>query len=465
MYSHANQSDAAWPCDGAIGRIAEPAFAQLISGWVTPPVFSQVWVRSHVVERLDAALSYPLTLIAAPPGSGKTILLSQWVAALRARPAPPRVVWLTLGPGANEPMLLLRALEAAFQRAGALTERLPTAPIPDEMLLHLALHGLTEPTVLILDRVELLGAAGQALLAHLVDHPPPMLHLVLSSRSEPALPLSRLRLKRTVLEINGGDLRWDDADAAALLNSTLRLDLSPAEITLLVQLTTGWVTGLGLAALALQAADQAIQAADFSGADRAVVDYVASEVLDAHPAEVQAFLLRSATLPELNLRSSERLLRSGPPLNEELGLTSAQAMLEYLERHNLFVEPLDRQRTRYRYQPLIAEALNILRTMRLPDAFAVGTGSALTPSGLNDSESDSAALSDEPSEAEGLSEREQQILSLAAGGLPNREIAQQLWISEATVKSHLKRIFGKLGARNRTEAVAIARRKQLMAIM
>jgi ATP/maltotriose-dependent transcriptional regulator MalT len=142
-------------------------------------------------------------------------------------------------------------------------------------------------------------------------------------------------------------------------------------------------------------------------------------------------------------------------------VNSPQAMFAYLERHNLFVEPLDRQRTRYRLNPLVAEALTVLNSM-----YAVETVPKPPFSSVALPQPDFADASGDPwLVSEALSDREQQILQIAAGGLPNREIAQQLWISEATVKSHLKRIFDKLGARNRTEAVAIARKRQLMSVM
>jgi LuxR family maltose regulon positive regulatory protein len=298
-----------------------------------------------------------------------------------------------------------------------------------------------------------------------VEDAPPQLHIVVATRSEPALPLPRLRLQRALLELRGADLAWGLAEASELLNGPLGLSLEPGEVAILLRATRGWVTGLCLAAISLRAHGGG--AAAFSGADRYVVDYIASEVLEGQPPAVREFLLRSAGLGELSARACEGLMRAGPQPPADPTPAGAQAMLEHLERHNLFLDPLDTRRTRYRYQPLFAEALRALQARYLPDEAGeppareatVGAGerprlALLVPQMLPG-----------PRVEEPLSDREQQILILTAGGRANREIAEQLSISEGTVKTHLKRIFNKLGARNRTEAVAIARGNQLIPLI
>lgn len=445
--------------DDARPTLPDGAIEHLLQRRTTPPHDAEALRRPGLEARLAEALRRRLTVVAAPAGSGKTTLLSQWAAGLQAAPGPPRVAWLTLGPEAAEPSLLARGVAAALLQAGALAHRHAPPEGPAGLLAaldHIAAGTVAEQTVLILDGAEQLGPQGEGLLGCLVEDAPPQLHVVVGTRGEPALPLPRLRLQRALLELRGDDLRWGEDEAAALLGGPLGLALGPAEVAALVRATGGWVTGLCLAAISLAAHGR--DAAAFSGADRYVVDYIASEVLDGQPPAVQEFLLRSAALAELGAEECEGLLRAaaspaGAPV-------SAQAMLEHLERHNLFLTPLDARRTRYRYQPIFAEALRALRALRLPpevgDAAAAERPDAPPPQ---------VGPGPGPWAEEPLSEREQQILALTAGGRANREIAELLWISEGTVKSHMKRIFSKLGARNRTEAVAIARSKQLLPLI
>lgn len=453
--------------------IPDAAIEQLITRRVTPPTDAEALLRPRLLTRLAEALQRRLTVVSAPAGFGKTTLLGQWATALAGSPQGPRVAWLTLGPESGDPTLLARALEAALLRAGALTHgptELPAGATDLELVLARVAGGaIAEETVLILDGAEQLSADTEWLLACIVEDAPPQLHVVIATRREPALPLPRLRLRRALLELRGDDLRWEDAEAAALLNGSLRLELGPSEIAALTRATGGWVTGLCLAAISLRAHGR--DSSEFSGADRFVVDYIASELLDGQPPEVQEFLLRSSALPELSAGECEALLRAGPRPASPDAPAGAQAMLEHLERHNLFLTPLDARRTRYRYQPIFAEALRALRALRLPAEIVEDWAPG---------EDDAAIVGEPPARAratqqitpgpgpwveEPLSDREQQILILTAGGRANREIAEQLWISEGTVKTHLKRIFSKLGARNRTEAVAIARSKQLLPLI
>lgn len=334
----------------------KPDIARLLAARASPPIDSDALVRPRLLNRLDL-LRHRLTLVCAPEGSGKTVLLGQWAAALSSMPEPPRVAALTLGPEAHDPRLLAYAL------AGALGAGVPSARSlvtlddggnrSEALIVELAISCCDEPTVLLLDGGERLGDEGEALLASLIEGAPPNLHLVLATRSEPALPLPRLRLQGALLELGGEELRWTAEEAGALLNGVLRLGLSSADVSLLVGRVEGWVTGLRLAGLALRAGGRADE---FSGADRLVLDYVASEILAPQPPAVQAFLLRTAALAELSTPLCAEVPRVGS-VSEGQALQEARKLLDYLERHNLFVIPLDRSRTRYRYHALVAEAL------------------------------------------------------------------------------------------------------------
>lgn len=440
---------------------------QLIERRTTPPVDGEALPRPALLGRLAAALQHRLTIISAPAGSGKTTLLSQWAAALAGTPDGPKVAWLSLGPEADDPAILAMALSAALRRAGAIAPGADEPAAPEVALALIATALAAGPAVLILDGAQQLAAEGEELLARLVEEAPPQLHIVVATRREPALPLPRLRLRRALLELRGADLAWDAAEAAELLSGPFGMRLALGEAAALVRSTEGWVTGLCLAAISLRGHGGA--AAAFGGADRYVVDYFDSEVLAGQPTAVRDFLLRSGGLEELSAQACQGLMRAGAQPPGDGTPAGAQAMLEQLERHNLFIEPLDAHRTRYRYHPLFAEALRALRARYLPDDLAAPLAFAPRP-GAGAGERPRLALvapqlSPMGRVEEPLSDREQQILILTAGGRANREIAEQLLISEGTVKTHLKRIFNKLGARNRTEAVAIARGKRLIPLI
>jgi LuxR family maltose regulon positive regulatory protein len=338
-------------------------------------------------------------------------------------------------------------------RAAVATPVAATAPVATSPLL--AGTAVDTPTVLFIDTGRQISAAAQGLISYLVESGPPWLHLVLATRGEPAVPLLRLRLTGELLELRDDDVRWNAAEAAALLHGPLGLGLKPLETAALLRATGGWVTGLCLAAGSLRA--RASIAASFTGADPSVVDYIAREVLEGQPAMIQEFLLRTASLPELDAHTCAAAMRGGA---SAVGgeLSDVRAALEYIERNNLFLTATDAGRTRFRYEPLIAEALQALRSRGLGTDPSQRRAAAVGPVGAG-----LRAGSGPHSWAEEqLSDREHQILALAAEGRGNREIAELLWISEGTVKSHLKRIFSKLGARNRTEAAAIARNRRIL---
>ena len=187
-------------------------------------------------------------------------------------------------------------------------------------------------------------------LAFLVEHLPPQLHLVIATREDPALPLARLRARGQLTEVRGADLRFTPDEAAEFLRQVMGLDLSAEEVAALEARTEGWIAGLQLAAISLQGrADAAGFIASFAGSHHFVLDYLLEEVLGRQPEPVQAFLLRTSILDRL----------CGPLCDAVLLDASApgQETLEYLERANLFIVPLDNERRWYRYHHLFADLL------------------------------------------------------------------------------------------------------------
>jgi LuxR family transcriptional regulator, maltose regulon positive regulatory protein len=185
-------------------------------------------------------------------------------------------------------------------------------------------------------------------LALLLERLPPPAHAVLASRSDPPLPLARLRARGQLAELRAADLRFTPEEVTAVLREIWGLDLPEEGVAALEARTEGWVSGLQLAALALRgAADPARLVQEFAGSHRYVLDYLTEEVLERQPDKVKAFLLETSVL--------ERL--TGPLCDAVTGRLDGQRMLEDLERANLFVVPLDEERRWYRYHHLFADLL------------------------------------------------------------------------------------------------------------
>ena len=335
----------------------------------------QVVARPRLIERLHSTLEpdHRLTLLSAPAGFGKTTVLGDWLAHLDELPASPRVGWLSLDAGDNDLVRLLTHATAALHRAGleidtgviesvgsgSATAAL-TAMVNDVALVGELMPG--ERWVLVLDDYQVIEASEvHEAVTFLLDHLPDQLHLVMATRSDPPLPLARLRARGQLTEVRAADLRFTAAEAREFLNRAMGLDLSPAEVDALDERTEGWVAGLQLAALSLRgmpgAAESAAFIEAFTGSNRFVIDYLADEVLARQPPEVRDFLLRTAVL--------ERL--SGPLCDAVTGRADGTRTLEELERGNLFVVPLDAERSWYRYHHLFGDALHARLLTERPD--------------------------------------------------------------------------------------------------
>jgi LuxR family transcriptional regulator, maltose regulon positive regulatory protein len=321
--------------------------------------------RPRLVEALDDGLARGLVLVSAPAGSGKTALLADWA---RRRP----VAWLSLDAGDNDPVRFWRHAIAALDRARpGLAERvLPLLGPPPPSLEGLAtalinqLAAEPDQVVLVLDDYHLIDtAAVHASLTFLLEHRPPALQLVVAGRADPPLPLARLRARGQLTELRAAELRFTAEEAAALVREAVGPDLAvpDASVAALATRTEGWAAGLQLAALSLKgSSDVAGFVASFSGSHRFVLDYLTEEVLERQPEPVRAFLLETSVL--------ERL--SGPLCDAVCGRTDSEAMLEAIERANLFVVPLDEVRGWWRYHQLFADLLQARLHQQRPDRVA-----------------------------------------------------------------------------------------------
>ena len=354
----ANRDAPAISTDATTAPFARPAVQRdplLATKLHMPRPRAQLVSRSHLVERLEQSMEYALTLVSAPAGFGKTTLLAQWLAESNAS-----VAWLSLEPQDNDPMRFLAYLIAALQTVDAhlgttALELLHTSqPPPPETVVALLtndlLRSLAEGVVLVLDDYHTITSEPiHRSLTFLVEHLPPQLHIVLATRADPPMPLARLRARGQLIEVRASDLRFSAEEASAFLRTIMDVDLPPEQIAVLERRTEGWIAGLQLAALALRdSADVLGFLAAFTGSHRFVLDYLTEEVLTRQPALMQSFLLHTSVL--------ERL--SGSLCDAVTGQQGSQAMLEALERANLFVVALDDERQWYRYHHLFAEVLN-----------------------------------------------------------------------------------------------------------
>ena len=329
--------------------------------------------RPRLSETLDAGAAAKLLLVSAPAGFGKTTLLAEWLAAGPAAPADERsAAWLSLDRGDNDPAsfwtYLIAALRTMAPGVGENELALLASPQPPaiDLVLTTMLNDLGatgNDIVLVLDDYHLIDAREvQDAMAFLLDHMPPRLHLVIASRADPAVPLARMRARGQLVEIRAAELRFTPDEVAAYLNEVMGLQLTAQDVAALEARTEGWIAALQLAALSMQGrADVAGFIAGFTGDDRYIVDYLAEEVLQRQPAPVRNFLLQTALLGRL----------SGPLCDAVTGTGGGKAMLEALDRGNLFVVPLDDRRQWYRYHHLFADVLRARLSDESPDLVQV----------------------------------------------------------------------------------------------
>ncbi len=323
--------------------------------------FSAPQLRGNLVPRprltalMDAGAEATLTLISAPAGFGKTTVLASWLA--RSATEPRTAAFVSLDESDSHAgsfwLYVVTALDAAAPGVGASVLPLLAAgqPATRTMLTAVLNEVVTQPTEvdLILDDYHLADGPEVAEgMTFLLEHRPPNLHVVVSTRADPNLPLSRVRARGELVEIRARDLRFTIDETASYLTDVSGLPVAPADVATLESRTEGWAAALQLASLSMQGRDDVADfIAGFAGTDRHIVDYLADEVLSRQTDEVRDFLERTSILDVL----------SGELCDAVLERTGSRAMLERLERANLFLVPLDDQRRWYRYHHLFADVL------------------------------------------------------------------------------------------------------------
>lgn len=320
-------------------------------------------LRPRLTKRLNDGLHRKLTLISASAGFGKTTLVSEWLHECE-RP----VAWLSLDEGDNDPKRFLTYLCAALRTIGVnIGESVfrilqsPQSP-PTESILTTLINEITatpDPFILVLDDYHVIDTKSiDHALTFLLKHLPPQMHIVISTREDPHLPLARLRVQDQLTELRVADLRFTPSEAGDFLHQVMGLNLTPEDTAILATRTEGWIAGLQLAAISIQGhKDINNFITSFTGTHQFILDYLVEEVLQQQPESIQTFLLHTSILDRLCSPLCDAVLREGAERGGFSPSPSGQETLEHLEHANLFVIPLDNERRWYRYHHLFAELL------------------------------------------------------------------------------------------------------------
>jgi LuxR family maltose regulon positive regulatory protein len=473
--------------------------AVLIAAKSEPPAIrSQLIERANLIEMLSAEPCRKLTLLSAPAGWGKTTLLAQWVSGADDRR---RRGWLSLDASDNDPTRFWTCAIAALDTASPgvsprAFELITMGADPRQVVLPTLLGELAaidHQIALILDDYHLIeNRTVHEQVGFVVERMPRTFQLAIATRSDPMLPLARLRARGELLELRAEELGFQAGEAAELLDGVFGLALTDTQVELLFRRTEGWAAGLYLAALSLAGrADAATFIKTFAGDNRHIVDYLMAEVLDGQPSDLRSFLLRTSVLGRL----------SGPLCDAILQTSGTDSVLEKIERENLFVVPLDMSRHWYRYHQLFGELLRTELRRSEPDLVAELHRRAATwfeTEGLIDEAlrhliaagdiarradliaADTRIAPTMPASAEHgagvpvtsrnggcavggeLTPKELEVLRLLATRLSRREIGERLYVSLNTVKTHQRAVYRKLNVEHRSAAVSRARELDLL---
>jgi LuxR family maltose regulon positive regulatory protein len=330
--------------------------------------------RPRLQEQITQGLRGPLTLITAPAGFGKTILVASCVAGCGMP-----VAWLSLDKDDNQAERFLNYLVAALREADpvigneAVQLLAASQPAPSKAVLTSLINDLDtagEEKALVLDDYQFISSQTvHEAVAFLLEHCPKTFHLVIATRSDPPLALARLRARGQTVELRAADLRFTEPETTLFLNDVMGLRLDAGSVAVLEERTEGWIAGLQMAALSMRNRDDALGFIEgFSGTHRYILDYLLEEVLNGQPPEVQRFLLCTSILDRLTAPLCDAVLANDEEAKGETVFVGPSAsMLEYLERANLFLVPLDDERIWYRYHNLFTDLLRVRLHQTQPD--------------------------------------------------------------------------------------------------
>ena len=321
---------------------------------VIPPLRDDLVSRPRLLTKLNEGANKKLSLLSAPPGFGKTTLLSEWIHKKKFPAA-----WFSIDERDNDPISFLTYMIAALQtldknwgQPALELIQSPQLPALESTIFTLitSLTPIPKNFVLVLDDYHLIQSSSiHDMLGLFLDGLPPKMQLILATRSDPPLSISRIRTQNQLNELRTQDLSFTSDETTRYFKDKLQVDLSIEDIALLESRTEGWITGLQLAALSMQGrTDLSAFVEKFSGDNRYIVDYLIEEVLHRQPEKIQDFLRKTSILDPL----------SGPLCDAVMEQKNSQQMLNRLEKSNLFIFSLDNDRKWYRYHRLFADSLS-----------------------------------------------------------------------------------------------------------
>ncbi len=347
-----------------------------------PPTRPGLISRPRLVDRLNSC-AYPgckLILITAPAGYGKTTLATEWLDSLQSGASHVnetgyRVAWISLDEGDNDPVRFFSYFYAALNQIEGINSILGKGALgllqsnqlpPPEITLTSLINEIASfpgNIILVLDDYHLIDNRSiHDALYFFLENLPPQMHLVIATRDDPHLPLSRFRTRGQMTELRATDLRFTPPEAAEYLNRVMGLELSSDDIASLEVRTEGWIAGLQLAALSMQGYKDAASLINaFTGSHRLVQDFLIDEVLSQQSESIQEFLLFTSILDQL----------TGPICDALTQQNNSQSTLESLERANLFIIPQDSERRSFRYHHLFAELLRLRLEQTQPERIPV----------------------------------------------------------------------------------------------
>jgi LuxR family maltose regulon positive regulatory protein len=332
----------------------------LVTKFYVPVARGSLISRPRLISLLNESLRYPLTLVSAPAGFGKTTLLSMWVQSLPDW-RNPSVAWVSLDEEDNDPRLFWTCVLTALDRLSPvrftpllMQLQSPLSP-PLKYILARLINLLAEETqdfLLILDDYHLITEQQvHTTFLYLVEHLPPQLHIIVATRVDPPLPLTQLRVRGQLLQIHTEQLRFTVEETRAFFDEVIGIQLPDETIQEVIARTEGWLVGLKLLGLSLpDRVNPANLLKEISGDQRYILDYLTEEVLQRQPQEVQKFLLSTSILERFSASLCDAVMDQ----------TGSQQMLQQIEKANLFVVSLDNKQEWYRYHTLFAEALRHL---------------------------------------------------------------------------------------------------------
>lgn len=333
--------------------------ALLSTKFYFPPIPAGFVARPQLLEKLDESLTHRLTLVSAPAGAGKTILVSSWVQSARKKGVA--FGWLSLDAADNDPHRFFEYLGACLEEGGTVIDIETLTPsLSEQGQIEDALAGfirglmdLKQDIILILDDYHVIqNQQIHAAVQYFLDHASARLHLIVLTRSDPPLELARLRVAGQLVEMRMDDLRFSVLEAGEFLERSAGVKISDDDVNSLNARAEGWVAGLQMAAISLRGAkDPSAFIAAFAGSHRYVFDYLIEQVLDRQTLEVREFLLRTSILERLSAPLCDGVAGTGG---------TAQGMLNAIERLNLFLVPLDDEHGWYRYHHLFSDLLKLV---------------------------------------------------------------------------------------------------------